>query len=64
MIKIHHSGCILCAGCASVCPTGALELVGTRIKFYPEKCISCGACVRICPANVIELVKEKKEGEQ
>lgn len=56
-IVVRHEGCIQCAGCASVCPTGALELVGGKIKHYPEKCIKCGACVRICPANVIELKK-------
>lgn len=57
MIRIRDEGCILCAGCASVCPTGALELVGNRIEYYPEKCIKCGACVRVCPANVITLEK-------
>ena len=60
-IKIKHEGCIKCAGCASVCPAGALELVGDKIVFYKEKCIGCGACVRICPANVVEM---NKEGEQ
>ncbi|MDD5023021.1 MAG: 4Fe-4S dicluster domain-containing protein [Candidatus ainarchaeum sp.] len=57
MIEIKHEGCIQCAGCCSVCPTSALELVGGKIVFYPEKCIKCGNCVRICPANVIELKK-------
>ncbi len=57
MIKIRHEGCILCAGCASVCPVGALELVGNRIKYYPEKCIKCGACVKVCPASVVKLEK-------
>ena len=61
MIKIKHEGCIFCVGCASVCPTGALEAVGTRIKFYPEKCIQCGSCVRVCPAKVITLEKEEKK---
>ncbi len=61
MIKIRHEGCILCAGCASVCPTGALELVGNRIKYYPEKCIKCGTCVKVCPASVITLEKEAKK---
>jgi NAD-dependent dihydropyrimidine dehydrogenase PreA subunit len=60
MITIRHEGCILCAGCASVCPTGALELVGNRIVYYPEKCVDCGACVKVCPANVITLKKGKK----
>ncbi|MGV8176462.1 MAG: 4Fe-4S dicluster domain-containing protein [Candidatus Bilamarchaeaceae archaeon] len=60
MIEIKHDGCISCAGCAAVCPSGALELVGTRIMFYPEKCIQCGMCVKVCPASVIRLTKEGK----
>jgi formate hydrogenlyase subunit 6/NADH:ubiquinone oxidoreductase subunit I len=60
-VKINYEGCILCAGCAAVCPKSALELVGTRIEHYPERCISCGICVRACPANVISLVKETKK---
>ena len=60
-VKINYEGCILCAGCAAVCPKSALELVGTRIEHYPEKCISCGLCVRACPANVLSLVKESRE---
>ncbi len=56
-VEIKHAGCILCAGCASVCPVNALELIGTRIEHFPEKCISCGACARVCPANVITLKK-------
>lgn len=56
-VEIKHAGCILCAGCAAVCPKDALELIGTRIEHFPEKCISCGACVKVCPAGVITLKK-------
>lgn len=61
MITIDHTGCILCVGCAAVCPTGAIELVGTRMKIYPEKCIDCGLCIKACPANVIYLYKGIKD---
>lgn len=61
MITIDHSGCILCVGCAAVCPYGAIELVGTRMKFYPEKCTDCTLCVKVCPANVIEMYKGIKD---
>lgn len=61
LITIRHEGCILCAGCAAVCPTGALELVGNRIEYYPEKCIKCGACVKVCPASVIKLERGAKK---
>jgi L-aspartate semialdehyde sulfurtransferase ferredoxin len=61
MITIDHSGCIMCVGCAAVCPASAIELVGTRMKTYPDKCIDCGICVRGCPANVITLHKGIKD---
>ncbi|HIH22152.1 TPA: 4Fe-4S binding protein [Candidatus Micrarchaeota archaeon] len=60
MITIKHDGCILCVGCSSVCPTNAIELIGTRMEHFPEKCIDCGICVRTCPANVIEMHPKKK----
>ena len=56
-ITINNEKCIFCGGCASVCPTGALEVRGTGLKFYPEKCIGCGLCVKVCPANAITLKK-------
>ena len=56
-VIIKHEGCIKCGGCASVCPFGALELVGDRIVFHPEKCKYCGICAKVCPANVITVVK-------
>ncbi len=55
MIVINHDGCILCVGCASVCPKNAIEYIGTRMATYPELCIDCGLCVKACPANVIEM---------
>lgn len=61
MITIEHSKCILCAGCAAVCPFGAIEWVGTRMKIYPEKCRDCGICVKACPANAIALHKGIKD---
>ena len=57
-VTIRHEGCIKCGGCASVCPTGALELVGDRIVYHPEKCIHCGLCAKVCPANVITVTKD------
>jgi NAD-dependent dihydropyrimidine dehydrogenase PreA subunit len=62
-IKINHDGCILCVGCSSVCPAGAIEVVGTRMKVDNSKCINCGICVKGCPANVIKMDKELKRSE-
>ncbi|MBI2079524.1 4Fe-4S binding protein [Candidatus Micrarchaeota archaeon] len=64
MITIDHHGCILCVGCSSVCPTNAIEVVGTRMEHFPDLCIDCGLCVRACPANVIEMFKGIKDAKQ
>ncbi len=60
MITIKHDGCILCVGCSSVCPTNAIEVVGTRMEHFADKCIDCGLCVKICPSNVIQMYKGVK----
>ncbi len=54
-VEIDHNGCILCVGCAAVCPVNAIELRGTRMDHFPEKCIDCTLCVKACPANVIRM---------
>lgn len=61
MITVEHSGCIVCAGCAAVCPFSAIELIGNRIKVYGEKCTDCGICVKVCPADVIEIYRNVKD---
>jgi len=42
--------CILCGTCASVCPTGAVE-VGDEVVTDGEVCILCCACVKNCPTE-------------
>ena len=55
MIKIDRYKCGYCGACVSVCPTDAIELVGTWIKIDEENCNSCKACVNICPVGALEL---------
>lgn len=43
--------CTLCGVCASVCPTGAIE-VGDDVMTEASLCIRCCACVRACPHEV------------
>ena len=64
MITIKHDGCILCVGCSSVCPTNAIEVVGTRMEHFADKCIDCGLCVKACPANVIQMYKGVKQPKE
>jgi len=42
--------CILCGTCASVCPTGAIEIMDT-VETQKEGCIACTACVQSCPTG-------------
>lgn len=50
-----NENCVDCGSCASVCPTGAIDIDNHR-KIVPEKCIRCYACVRTCRFNGRELV--------
>lgn len=47
--------------CASVCPTGAIDLMDTSI-IDKEKCISCCACIKKCPEKA-RTIKESKVKE-
>lgn len=61
------SNCCGCSACASICPTGAIELVEDDEGFlFPKiddsKCIHCGSCGRVCPirkeknnSNIIKI---------
>jgi ferredoxin len=53
--------CILCATCASVCPTAAVT-VADAVITEPERCILCHACVKNCPtgARVMDVERIKK----
>ncbi len=42
--------CKLCGDCASVCPTGCIE-VSDIVKTEVEKCMLCSACVQSCPTG-------------
>jgi len=54
--------CIGCTLCAKICPSEAIELIGTggnaEITYHVDRCIFCGECVDICPTNAIYTTKE------
>lgn len=56
-IEIKSDGCTLCLSCVTVCPTQALEPIGTYpgITFKEQDCVQCGLCERACPESVISL---------
>lgn len=60
--------CILCGGCADVCPTWCLKLVNTEEiglgEQFPgqsaiikdeDRCIRCGYCAERCPTDAITM---------
>ncbi len=51
-------GCVGCATCVRVCPTGAIKLHKNEISFDLKKCIFCGNCSYYCPKGAIVMSSE------
>lgn len=39
--------------CTTICPRGAIEIVGGRSVIDQTKCIKCGKCINACPYRAI-----------
>lgn len=50
--------CTYCGGCASVCPSGALELAETRLVIDDAHCNACELCIQACPAGALTVEGE------
>jgi ferredoxin len=48
--ETDEATCTLCGTCASVCPTGSIE-VTDLVETQKEGCIACTACVQNCPTG-------------
>ena len=48
------SVCVLCGGCAAVCPVGAVSLTPEEVIIDIEACTGCDTCVDICPMRALE----------
>ena len=61
-VRLDRDGCIGCAACELICPTGTLETNdggGVRSFSYSHyQCVCCAACVRTCPEGAAELRHE------
>ncbi len=44
-----------CDLCTTVCPRGALSVVGGRLSVDKTACDACGLCVSECPRGAVEL---------
>ena len=46
--------CVGCGKCASICPSGAIEMVGGRPAWTKSKCLKCCGCINRCPVSAIQ----------
>ena len=52
------SKCVGCGKCASICPSGAIEMVGGRPAWTKSKCLKCCGCLGRCPVSSIQYGKK------
>ena len=50
--------CVGCGKCASICPSGAIEMVGGRPAWTKSKCLKCCGCLGRCPVSAIQYGKK------
>lgn len=54
-MEIDRTKCLYCGACVGTCPTLALLLEETRIRYFEEACTRCRACEIVCPVGAIDL---------
>ena len=56
-VQIIDDDCTLCMSCVTVCPTDALQSLGSQpgLQFNEQHCVQCGLCQQACPERVISL---------
>ena len=52
------SKCVGCGKCASICPSGAIEMVDGRPAWTKSKCLKCCGCLGRCPVSAIQYGKK------
>ena len=50
--------CVGCGKCASICPSGAIEMLGGRPAWPKSKCLKCCGCINRCPVSAIQYGKK------
>ena len=55
--------CNNCGACASVCPTGAIQLRDGMVHYQRALCCACDACLRACVRDASPKVEEMQPEE-
>ena len=51
-ICAHGSaGAVGCSKCIDICPAGAVQPDGEKVRFDPYRCAGCGGCTSLCPTG-------------
>lgn len=50
--------CVSCGRCASICPSGAIEIEYGKPVWVKERCVFCMGCINRCPAEAIQYGKK------
>lgn len=59
-LMIFANRCVHCGLCATVCPRGAINLMGATDR---AKCVHCGACAEVCPHSARSLCGREEDVE-
>ena len=47
--------CNLCGECVDTCPTGALSIIDSTLKYNADDCQFCEVCMDVCPEYAIRV---------
>ena len=53
MVVLDPEKCMLCGGCAAVCPADCITVYEACLEIGSELCTDCGACIKICPMGAM-----------
>ena len=53
LFAIDEGRCLMCAACANVCPTFAIQQGDASFYILASSCVACGQCVGECPCGAI-----------
>ena len=64
VISFTREKCVMCGGCAQVCPRGAHVLRDIGHEIARDMCAACGECAKICSAGALEKIGKEYTVEE